>query len=284
MLIEIIVKVLEQKDKTTIILLGFFSLFIIGIVDFYTGYQYAFSVFYVLPIALITLVSNQNLGLLASLLSACIFTYAEIASGRFYDNVLTPYWNILIRFSLFAIVSILLTAIKRLIKTERILARTDHLTAAVNARSFQEIMTLELYRLQRYHHPLTLVYFDLDNFKIVNDQLGHSHGDQALQSVVNCIKKYIRKTDTIARMGGDEFVLLLPETNREQAQQLVTDIRPFLASEMRKHNWPITFSMGVLTCTTVPGSIDELVTIADNLMYKAKLQGKNTVEYATYPG
>jgi diguanylate cyclase (GGDEF)-like protein len=273
---------LEKQDQRVLLLSGFTLLGLVGVIDFLTGYEYSFSVFYVLPIALIAWASNQRLGFLASLIGAVIWLIAELMSGRSYAHHSSPIWNTLIRSSLFFTVVILLTKIKMLMQRERELARTDYLTSAVNSRYFKEIAQLEMYRIQRYQRPFTIVYFDLDNFKEVNDQFGHFVGDQVLQTVVSTIKKRIRKTDTIARMGGDEFVLLFPETNDKAAKSLMTDLQDYLLTEIQRNHWSITFSMGVLTCQAAPNSIDELVTMADNLMYSAKSDGKSTIKYATY--
>ena len=133
-------------------------------------------------------------------------------------------------------------------------------------------------------HPFTLAYIDLDNFKTVNDQLGHATGDQVLRTVVSSVKKNIRRTDIVARLGGDEFALLLPETNQESARVVLSKIQDGLLEEMRKNNWPVTFSIGVLTCRVAPPSTDALVSMADELMYSVKHDGKNGVKYATYAG
>jgi len=152
----------------------------------------------------------------------------------------------------------------------------------MNSRFFYELAQMEIDRFQRYKHPFTLTYIDLDNFKAVNDQFGHSTGDQVLRTVIGSVKKHLRRTDVVARLGGDEFVLLLPETDQEPAYVVINKIRGDLLEEMRQQNWPITFSIGVLTCRVVPNTIDELIKMADDLMYSAKHDGKNAVKYSTY--
>ena len=147
-----------------------------------------------------------------------------------------------------------------------------------------DLVQSEIDRLQRYQHPLTLAYIDLDNFKTVNDQLGHVTGDQVLRAVVSSVKKNIRRTDIVARLGGDEFALLLPETNQESARVVLSKVQDGLLEEMRINNWPVTVSIGVLTCRVAPPSTDALVSMADELMYSVKHDGKNGIKYATYAG
>jgi diguanylate cyclase (GGDEF)-like protein len=167
---------------------------------------------------------------------------------------------------------------------ERNLARTDYLTGAVNSRYFYEFVQTELDRVQRYEHPFTVVYIDLDNFKLMNDQFGHATGDVALQTIVRCAQQHLRKSDIVARLGGDEFALLLPETNQAAAQAALTKIQQIFLAEMQQHDWPVTLSIGALTYSA-PASItpDALLKMADSLMYRAKTSGKNTIKSAIYP-
>jgi diguanylate cyclase (GGDEF)-like protein len=167
---------------------------------------------------------------------------------------------------------------------ERDLAHIDFLTGAVNSRFFFDLVNMEIYRSQRYNHPFTIVYLDLDNFKTVNDKFGHITGDQVLRAVANQARTHLRKTDVVARLGGDEFALLLPETNQESAQVVISKIQGGLLVEMQQSNWPVTFSIGVLTCTDAPPSPDELIRLADELMYSVKHGSKNAIKFSNYPG
>lgn len=255
---------------------------IIGVVDYLLGFELSTSVFYVLPIALVTWLTNQRLGLLMSLISAFVWFVADIASGHYYSHPLIPVWNTLIRLAFFVIITLLLATIKKSAELEKELARTDNLTGAVNSRFFYDLAQMEIDRFHRYQRPFTLAYIDLDNFKSVNDQYGHPVGDQALRKVVDTAKKHLRATDVIARLGGDEFVLLLPETNDESARVVVSKIQLELLEEMRLCHWPITFSIGVLTCITAPTTTEALVKMADTLMYSVKHGGKNAIRYHTF--
>ena len=97
-------------------------------------------------------------------------------------------------------------------------SRSDPLTGVANSRVFLELLKREIARARRYKRPLTLAYLDLDNFKSVNDILGHAMGDKVLQTVVSTVNANIRVTDVVGRLGGDEFVLLLPETDMQGAR------------------------------------------------------------------
>jgi diguanylate cyclase (GGDEF)-like protein len=278
--------ILEKQSKPSyvLVLAGFVLTGLIGVVDFLMGYEMAFSVFYVLPVALVTWLTSRRLGLMTSLAGAFVWLGADVATGHPYSYPLIPIWNTLIRLAFFVIITLLLSALKRTTEREREFARIDNLTGAVNPRFFYDLAQMEIDRFQRYEHPFTLAYIDLDNFKTVNDQFGHPTGDQVLRIVASSARKYLRKTDVIARLGGDEFALLLPETNEESARVALSKIQDGLLEEMRLGNWPITFSIGVLTCIAAPHTTEELVRMADELMYSVKHDSKNSIKYSTYAG
>jgi diguanylate cyclase (GGDEF)-like protein len=274
----------EKQSISFRIFVGFALIGLIGIVDYITGYELAFSLFYLLPISLITWCINRQLGIAASFASVFVWFSADIATDHPYSHPLIPIWNSLIRLSFFLIITFLLSSIRNLTEHERKLSRTDSLTGAANSRLFAELAQIEIDRLRRYKHPFSLAYFDLDNFKSMNDQFGHSVGDDILRTVVISARKDLRKTDVVARLGGDEFALLLPETNQEVASAMVSRVRNNLLETMRNRNWSVTFSIGVLTCSSAPNTTDELVRMADELMYSVKLDGKNAIKFYTYSG
>jgi diguanylate cyclase (GGDEF)-like protein len=275
---------LEKQSKPFWIVAGFALIGGVGILDFLTGYELAFSLFYLIPVALIAWLTSRRLGIVASLVSAIVWFIADIAAGSLYSHPFIYVWNTLIHLSFFVITALLLSTLRKVLEREREIAHIDYLTGAINSRLFYDFAQMEIDRIQRYEHPFTLAYIDLDNFKVVNDRFGHSVGDQALRTVVSATKKYLRKTDVVARLGGDEFVLLLPETNQESARVVLSKIQSGLLEEMRQNNWPITFSIGVLTCSAAPHTTDELVRMADELMYSVKHNGKNGIKYSVYAG
>jgi diguanylate cyclase (GGDEF)-like protein len=261
--------------------LGFTLIGVIGTLDILTGYEMAFSIFYVMPISFAGWLMGRRIGILASLVSTFIWLLTDL-SGHIYANPIVPLWNTLVRLTFFCFVALLLSALKRSMEHEKTLARTDYLTGAGNLRFFLELLQKEIDRSLRYKHPFTLIYIDLDNFKAVNDQFGHVVGDEVLRSLVKYITTHVRKTDVLARLGGDEFALLLPETTQESARVALTKLHGGLLEEMQQNKWPITFSIGVLTCSAPLLKADELVRMADELMYSVKYEGKNAITYSTY--
>lgn len=283
-LINGILKRMEKLNKSYRLMIGFVLIVIIGLVDFVTGYELAFSVFYVLPIAIVTWYTDQKLGLLVSIICALVWLAADIGAGHPYIIPFVPVWNTVIRLAFFVIITVLLSALRCSTEREKELARIDFLTGAVNSRYFYELVQNEVDRIQRYGHPFTIAYIDLDNFKNVNDQFGHSVGDQVLRSVASTARNHLRKTDVVARLGGDEFALLLPETDEESAHSALAKIQADLLEEMHRRNLQVTFSIGVLTSTCAPHATDELIKIADELMYSVKCDGKNATKYSVYTG
>ena len=275
--------ILEKLSPPFKRFLGFALIGVIGTLDILTEYSMAFSIFYVMPISFAGWLMGRRIGILASLISTFVWLLTDL-SGHIYTNPIVPLWNTLVRLTFFCLVALLLSALKSSMERERAVARTDYLTGAGNLRFFLELLQKEIDRSLRYQHPFTLVYIDVDNFKTVNDQFGHIIGDEVLRTLVRNITTHVRKTDTVARLGGDEFALLLPETTQESARVAISKLQDGLLKEMQQNKWPITFSVGVLTCSAPPVKAGELVRIADELMYSVKYGGKNAITYSTYAG
>jgi diguanylate cyclase (GGDEF)-like protein len=275
---------LEKRNKLFLIIVGFALIGVVGVLDFLTGEEFVLLLFYLIPISLVTWLAGRRGGMVASLASTFVSLVADVAGGHTNSQLGIYIWNTLIIFSTFVIFALLLSALRRAMDHERDLAHIDFLTGAVNSRFFFDLVNMEIYRSQRYNHPFTIVYLDLDNFKTVNDKFGHITGDQVLRAVANQARTHLRKTDVVARLGGDEFALLLPETNQESAQVVISKIQGGLLVEMQQSNWPVTFSIGVLTCTDAPPSPDELIRLADELMYSVKHGSKNAIKFSNYPG
>jgi diguanylate cyclase len=162
------------------------------------------------------------------------------------------------------------------------LAREDQLTGSLNRRGLDDVFERELARADRRGTPLCVALLDLDNFKRLNDTYGHTAGDGALQHLVRVVKDTLRSMDVIARMGGEEFVILLPETGVEAAAQTMTRLQRELTRHFFLHENEkllITFSAGV--ALRLPGEDQTaLIHRADRAMYKAKHSGKNRVVVA----
>lgn len=165
------------------------------------------------------------------------------------------------------------------LERESRLSRTDPATGVANRRLFVEFAKLEIETAHKYKHPLTVVYIDIDNFKIINDTCGHHTGDRVLQTVAETIKDSLRETDVVARLGGDEFAILLPKSEYEPAQIVIRRVQKRLLESMERQKLSTTFSIGAVTFTQPPSSVDEMLKQADSLMYLVKNNGKNQIEH-----
>ena len=213
-----IIASLEKLSKPVWAIMGFALIVVVGAIDFLTGAEIAFSLFYLVPISLVTWFAGKQLGIVVAIASAFTWYIADIAAGQVYSNPAFLYWNTGIRFSFFVITMALLAALKTALARAEELSRIDHLTGAINSRCFSDLAQKEIDRSRRYKNRFTVAYFDLDNFKTVNDQFGHGKGDEILRIVANTVKSQLRDTDVFARLGGDKFALLLPETGQENAR------------------------------------------------------------------
>jgi len=274
----------EQQNKIFLGFLGVVVAVLLGVIDYLTGYEINLSLFYLLPISLAAWYGGQEAGLVVSGVSAITWFIADVFSGASYSNSWIFLWNTLIRLGFFAIVTFLLVALKKAFRTNEELARTDYITGAVSPRFFHELSQRELNRSKRYNHLFSFAYIDLDNFKEINDRFGHTEGDKVLQAVANAVQKKIRSIDIFSRLGGDEFALLMPETGEVEAQSVISRVRRSLMEEMQKNNWSITFSIGVVTFIKIPKTVDDMVKMADDVMYPIKTGGKNGVSYTIYEG
>jgi diguanylate cyclase (GGDEF)-like protein len=251
--------------------------------DYVTG-GFPFAIFYLIPISLITWFTGKQPGILASIASALIWFFDQYTSVDITRYTEVSYWNALVILGFFLVVTFILSLLKQALENEKKSARTDYLTGAENGRAFSEAVDSEMIKARRYGRMLTVAYIDLDNFKTVNDTMGHRAGDRLLCKMVQTIRDHIRRTDVVARLGGDEFAILLPETSSGQAKVVITKLQKVLLGVMDENNWPVTFSIGVVTFATPPATIDQLIHIADSAMFSAKNQGKNMVRLTVMDG
>ncbi len=195
------------------------------------------------------------------------------------DNVMDASAQNVIYLAAFAFVIVLLAISQVLLATERLrgelerAASHDSLTDAYTRRYMKEALQRELSRCLRHHRPMSVLLLDIDHFKKVNDTLGHQEGDRVLTELVANIKALLRRADLLGRFGGEEFVVLLPETTIDVAQRVAERIRAAMSS------WGgPTVSIGLTASIAVGDTVDALLARADTAMYRAKAKGRNRVE------
>ncbi|MBI5945409.1 MAG: GGDEF domain-containing protein [Chloroflexi bacterium] len=166
------------------------------------------------------------------------------------------------------------------LEREQILARTDGLTGLYNYRHFFELASREFEASVRYQRPLAIIIFDIDYLKKINDTLGHSAGDKMLITATQAVANQMRGVDVLARYGGDEFVIMLPETSAQEAFNIAERIRVSVAAGLLLtdfNKFAITLSMGVSELLSDPAdeNIEQVVQRADKALYIAKETGRN---------
>jgi diguanylate cyclase (GGDEF)-like protein len=275
---------LAGRSQPFLMLLGFELVVLVGVIDYLTGTEFGVSIFYLVPISLVAWSTRRRTGILISIMSALTWLLADLAGGHRYSHSLIPYWNMLVRFGFFITVTLILAALKDALAHEKQLARTDSLTGAATGRYFSALAAMHIISARRHNRPFTVAYIDLDNFKIVNDRFGHHTGDALLRSVVKTMQNNVRATDIVARLGGDEFAILLPETGRQAAEIVIQKIQNILLDTMQEHDWPVTFSIGVVTFATPPPTVDAMIRTADGVMYAVKNGGKNMIKHEVSSG
>lgn len=175
--------------------------------------------------------------------------------------------------------------IRKKLKDEREHALTDILTSLPNRESWEERFELEHERWRRYRKPVALVVADVDLFKKINDVYGHLAGDKVLQILAKEMRHRIRKTDFIARLGGEEFVILLPETDIDAAIEVIEKTREMVSRlpfHFKDERVTVSMSFGIVPFT-LDLDRDALFSLADQAMYRAKQNGRNRVELAVVP-
>lgn len=275
-----ILEYLTKRRNWIVLTTGLIGVIMIGLLDYATGTELSFSLFYLIPVLYVAWFTDIRAAIAVSFASAISLGLANYIEVETFSTPLIHYWNILVRLSFFIIISLLLFRLKLALEREKELSRIDFLTRTVNRRGFYEVAEREIIRMGRYGHPFTVAFIDIDDFKAVNDRFGHIVGDQVLTTVVEAISQNLRTSDLVARIGGDEFVVLLIETGYDAAHVAIKKIQKALLGKMSEKGYPVTFSIGSLTCEMPPQNIDELIRTVDQLMYSIKESGKNGIRFS----
>ncbi len=268
-------RLLNRCSAPEVIAMSLALVAVIGGIDHLTGHEISVSVFYLFPIALATGYAPPPAGSAFCILSAVVWMGTDVTDGRLYTQGWILVWNAAVRLGFFLVTARLLGTLKTTLRRETAMSRTDSLTQVLNPRGFREVGDLVFQLSARHRHPVALAYIDLDNFKGVNDTLGHSVGDRVLQDVAGTLVRSVRASDAVGRLGGDEFAVLMPETGLKGAQTAFAKIRSELMRDAAARKYPVGFSIGVAVFPSVPASLDQAIKAADDLMYRVKASGKN---------
>lgn len=257
------------------------GIMVVAIVDYATGIEIRVFPLYFLPLVY----AAWRLGIGGALSMAALATVGWSISlylgGREYSRPYIWFINFFTQGSAFAVVAVLFAKLHDALARERSLGRTDALTGLANSRSFFEQAAGVVALCRREARPVTIAYLDLDGFKYANDQWGHQRGDAILREVATVFRAILRASDVTARMGGDEFVILLPATDEAAARVVLEKVRAEFCHRPLVAESGVGASIGAVCYEHAPAEIDPMLKLADGLMYASKQQGKNRLSLVT---
>lgn len=210
------------------------------------------------------------LALLAGLLSAL----RRLVPPHFEPN---RWPDACVVFGMLAAAAVVTSLWRQARQRERIARGTDVLTGLANRTAFEQRALAELNRSRRSGRPLTTAFVDCDEFKSVNDSRGHLAGDDVLRTMARVLRAGTRNYDVVARFGGDEFTLLLPETDADVARRVLGRLQAAVTQALAAHG--VTVSIGAVTFLQAPLTVEDLLRAADGQLYLAKQAGRNTLRH-----
>ena len=266
-----------MKPKAFVVSTVLLGLFAVGYIDVISGIQIRVFPLYFLPLIYGAWHVGKAGTIAFSLIATCLWVLAQVLSGQIYSHTYIWTINFLTQGSAFLLVSLLFNRLHKSLVNERELSRTDALTGLPNRLSFQNHAGILLSFCARKKLPVSLAFIDLDNFKQVNDRFGHHEGDRILIKVAGILAASFRSSDLLARMGGDEFVIFLPDTKDDVANSVLETVRVQLnqTPELMAHS--VTASIGLVSYDAAPIDLKDMIKLADQLMYVVKSEGKNRV-------
>jgi diguanylate cyclase (GGDEF)-like protein len=276
--LSILAQRFASLPRVAVVVLGLLLVLGIAYLDFTGPSKLVVSIFYLLPVMLVAWLSRSTIcGLIVAAATFAADPVGNVLTDYRHSTLPLALWSGAMRFAVFCIVLALMAKVRSLLARLEEQATTDELTGLANLRAAHETMAREIERSKRFGHPLTLAYLDIDHFKEVNDRAGHAAGDRVLVGVASVARASTRAIDTVARVGGDEFVVLMPETGADTALPLVDRLREAFARAVRVEDQPLTCSIGLASFQRPPASVDEMMEAADRLMYEAKTAGGGDV-------
>ena len=272
-----------MKRETILIIFYILTLGAIFIIDLTVPLGVAAGVPYVVPV-LITIkteriIDTYLIGIAGILLTILGYFLSPVANG-------VPWMVIFNRLLAIFVISITMffvidrknseIKIKKLNKELQQMVHTDPLTGAKNRLAFIKRITEEIERAKRYEAPLSIIMFDIDHFKKINDTYGHNVGDNVLKGMVKIVEEHLRKSDNLYRTGGEEFIVILPNTDIEKAEIVAEKIREAICKTKFEKVGRVTISIGV-TQVTEDDDEDTVTSRVDEALYRAKNTGRNKV-------
>ena len=255
------------------------AILVIAALDYASGTELRIYPLYFGPVALLAWHAGHRGTAVASSLSVTAWVSSNILAGMRFSSDVIWLVNALLHGSAFLFVGYLIARLHKVAERQRQLSRTDALTRLRNSRAFYDEAPPLLALCARRGRPVTIAYVDLDNFKAVNDELGHRAGDEMLRRVADKLRESLRPSDVCARLGGDEFAILFPELDATAAVATLERIRTGVAAAAHTPSRAVSASIGAVTFVSGPFDLEAMVHQADELMYEAKSLGRNRIKF-----
>jgi len=277
-----IFRILEAQSHVTIRQLSIVMVFLLGLAQYLVSSNIDVSPFFVLPVLINSWYGNSRTGLFVAFLSVLTLFVTRASGAPTTPSPFELLLAVLPHFLAYLIFTMLIINFRNTLRFQVNVAETDSLTGIHNARSFRVAVTSELARSRRYSRVFSMAYIDVDNFKNINDVLGHAAGDRLLVEVARSLVSSLRESDVVARLGGDEYACLLPETSQGEARKAFVKTIFQLKQCAKRNQWPVSFSIGVITFEELPADADQAIGLADSLMYSVKRHHKDNVYYQVF--
>jgi diguanylate cyclase (GGDEF)-like protein len=250
--------------------------------DHVAGQNLQLEFFYLPPLAAVAWLCGRRDGLVTAGLATVLWTLVDVTGRPVRSQPGLIVWNAAVELLFFSGLALLMSFMARQADNLRTLAREDALTGVANRRAFFGALTSAVDLAARRPGPWTITYVDVDDFKQINDRLGHNTGDEVLRAVAGTLRTATRRVDVVARLGGDEFGVLMPDTSPAQAETAVRKLQSLLDGAMAQGGWPVTFSIGTTTFLAPPASPDAALAIADARMYEVKHGRKAAASFGVW--
>jgi diguanylate cyclase (GGDEF)-like protein len=256
------------------------SVVVIAVGDVLTGADAAFTLLYLVPISLAALRLGRTAGVVVASSAAGTSLAIRVSEGQAASSLAFA-WNVVAELAIFLSFALVLAELAERLQVQTRIANVDAVTDLPNRHAAVRALDVAVASARASATPITLAFVDVDDFKRVNDHWGHDRGDAVLAEVARALEGAVSDTDVVARIGGDEFVLLMPQTDTRQAGVVLGRVRSAL-SALAEGPGRITCSVGAVTFETPPASARHAIGAADDLMYAVKRAGKARVEHHVF--
>jgi diguanylate cyclase (GGDEF)-like protein len=262
----------EAQRFGVAVALSSFLLAVLITIDGFLGFEPAFRILYVVPLWFATRLGGRTAGSVLVILGSWVGTTIDIQSRHASQPEVMA--SALLHFVAFGLVMLVISRTEQALWCARKQAMQDPLTGLLNRRALKEFGSDVFERSKIMQEPLTAVVIDCDDFKKLNDEMGHSAGDHTLQILARTLESETRQMDLIARVGGDEFVILLPGSDEAEARGVMARVERAFENRVRDAGYATSLSVGLAAATDDDNLIDNLLQRADGQMYSQKSRNR----------